>query len=91
MGRSASDSKASLAVSRLSLNRLFVGFVSLAEHRSSLPERHGQAEEDVSDRGGRRQEGEHGAPVHRGVSRRQRSRSDTLQHHQDRSVSSSEQ
>lgn len=80
-----------LAVSPLSLNRLFVGLVSLAENRSSVPERHGQAEEDVSDRGGGRQEGEHGAPVHRGLSRSQRSRSDTLQHHQDRSVSSSEQ
>lgn len=58
-----------------------------AEYCSSLSKRHGQAEENVSDWRGRRQEGEHGAPVHRGIARSQRSRWDTLQHHQDPSVS----
>lgn len=57
------------------------------ENRSRLSGRHGQTEENVSDRGRRMQEGEHGAPVHRGISRRQRSRWDTLQHHKDSSVS----
>lgn len=56
------------------------------ENCCSVSERHGQAEENVFDRGGRLQEGEHGAPVHRGLPRRERSRRDTLQHHQDPSV-----
>lgn len=57
------------------------------EDRSRLSGRHGQTEENVSDRRRWMQEGEHGAPVHRGISRRQRSRWDTLQHHKDSSVS----
>lgn len=58
-----------------------------AEDRGSVSQRHGQAEDDVPDRGRRLQEGQHGALVHRGVSRSQRSRGDTLQHHQGSSVS----
>lgn len=58
-----------------------------AEDRRSVSQRHGQAEDHVPDRGRRVQAGQHGAPVHRGLPRRQRSRRDPLQHHQDSSVS----
>lgn len=57
------------------------------ENCCSLPERHGQTAENVSDWRGRLQEGEHGPSVYRRLSRRQWSSSDTLRHHQNRSVS----
>lgn len=58
-----------------------------AENCSCLSQWHGEIEENVPDWRRWLQEGEHGTPVHCGISRCQWSCWDTLQHHQDWGVS----
>lgn len=58
-------------------------------HHVSVSGGHGPFAQNVSGGGGRREESEHGSPLHRWIPRCEWSGGDPLQHHQNRSVSQS--